>query len=314
MTVLVLDSRMSHHYRPYPSGTAPCLQLRQHQPHLLRLRGSAAALRHVDEYVGVYHQEVEAVLAHVALSHRYDVVAVGQARLRVEIHHVLRQVADNLAVHLPGISLLHSLVHAGGVFHSQCHPRYLPDVLRLDRFFEGEERHALLALEHQMCHHAVQKISLSGVRDARQDDESAVGGRVEDAVGEHAHAHVISLVVVAHHHFQDIGFVLVQVVDVLCRHVFRLLYDSPHLVGSEGGINVADVLAVAGEMHHLGACGIGVEQRLHHASAGSVGISADDDFLHLGYPFLEGLVALVDVGLGAVGDAQHVGESAAHQR
>ena len=245
VTVLVLDSRVSHHYRPYMPRTAPCLQLRQHQPHLLRLRGTAATLRHVDEYVGIYHQEVETVLAHVALSHRYDVVAVGQARLRVEVYHVLRHVVDNLTVHLPCLALLHGVVHAGGVFHAQCHPCNLPYMLCLDRLLEGEEGYALLTLEHQMSHHAVQEIRLSRVRDARQDDESAIGSRVEDAVGLHAHPHVVTLVVDAHHHLQDVGLVLVQVVDVLCRHILSLLYNSSHLAGPEVGIYVADVLAVA---------------------------------------------------------------------
>lgn len=44
VTVLVLYSRVSHYHRPDVARTAPCLQLRQHQSHLLRLRGTAAAL------------------------------------------------------------------------------------------------------------------------------------------------------------------------------------------------------------------------------------------------------------------------------
>ena len=316
VTILVLYSRVGHHHRPDVARTAPCLQLRQHQSHLLRLRGTAAALGHVDEHIWVYHQIIYLLLlaVHHRLHHSDDVVAVGQAGLCVEIHHVLRQEVQHPLVLLPSLFGRFCAVHILRVPHPQGNAGNLPHVLALDRFLEREERHALLVVVHQMRHQTVEEIRLSRVRATGEDDESALGSGVEDAVGESAHPHLVATVVVAHHDVEDVLLVLGEVVDVGVADALRFGYDSLHLAASECLIYLADVLLALRQRGNLGAGLVLLYQEFYQSAARAVGIAADDDFARLLNPLVEGLVTLLDVGAGAVGDAQHVGESAGHQR
>ena len=295
--------------------TAPLLQSGKHQLHLLRLRGTAAALRHVDEHIRVYHQEIYLLLLlpHLALGKFRDVFAVGQTALGVEVHHVAHQEFQGVAVHQARLLGRFVAVHRLRVLHAQGYARYLPHVLALDRLLEREEGHALVAVVHQMRHHAVQEIRLSRVRAPRQDDEPAIRSGVEDAVGELAHAHLVAVVVVAHQDVEHLVGILLQVVHVALVRRLGLADDSRHLVPAERLVHLADVFLAAGQARHLGTGGILVDERLDEHSSRTVGVAAYHDVLSLQNPFLKGLVALGDVGGGAVCHAQHVGESAAHQ-
>ena len=313
MAILVLDAWVGHDDGPYVLGSAPCLQLGQHQAHLLGLRGSASSLGHVYEDVGVYDEIVQPSLAHLLLRHGDDVVAVGQSALGVEIHHVAHQEAQCFLVLLPCLLGGGYAVQGGGVAHAQGYAGYVPDVLRLLGQLKAEVGYALLAVVHQMGGEAVEEVGLARVWDAREHDEPALVGGVEDAVGEGAHAHVISLVVHAHHGAHDFVLVLGQVVYLVGVHLLRLADDAPHLVGSECLVGLADVLHALWQRYHLGPGLVSVQELDFQSSARLVFVAADDDFLRLEYPFLECLVALLDVGGGAVGYAEHVGESAGQE-
>ena len=316
--VLVLDSRVRHHKRPHPVLAAPRLHLGQELLHLLRLREPLLALVYRHEHVGVNHQEIQPVLAAQALAHPHDIRRRRQLALSREIHHVVAQIGNQrvqtralqLGIQLVGAHVLHPFLQTG---NPHTHLGHVGEMLRLVGQLEREEAHALVAVEDEVRHHAVQEIRLSRVRDARHHHQSAGGSEMEHAVGQRAHADAVAVVILSQHHALDVVGMLFGGIHILHAQLLGAENNLPHGFGAIAGIHLADVLASAGQFGKGSLVGVELKQTLHQSPARAVGVAAHHDFLRLSNPFGKCLVALSDIRLASASHADNVGESALHQ-
>lgn len=284
------SARMRHDDHPDVVYTSPCLKLGEHCLDALRFGFAVAALC-FDEKIGVYHQIFQRMCAAHPVGTVQDVFGRGRYFVHIQMNHVGIQkvkIGRQLSV---GIS--------GGVGFAQHQAHQPGDVLVLVGNLKGKIAYKPVGLLHDAAGQVVQKIGLAAVGHAGYDDEPADVGGMEDAVGQRAVAHAVTVVVFAVEHTDDFIPSLRHGDDIGGVAYACSVDDTAHHFDAVLQHHVAYVLASAGQGDEEAAGVEVVRQPLGECAAGQVGITADHDVVHLFQPWEKRFEGFAQVACGS---------------
>ncbi len=234
-----------------------------------------------------------------------DVVRRGRGFLEIDMHRVGIQVVYQR------LELFRFIL--GGVRLAQHQVDQMGEMLVLVRHFEGEITDVSAGLCHQAAGEVVQKIGFAGIGFSGFNNQSALVGGMKYVIRQRAVAHFVAVVVFAVEHVHDFLSALAYGDNVRRAEGMRRVDDVAHHIGTVSGHHVIDVLAVAGQADEQASRAEIVGEVLGQRSSGQVGVSADDEFVHLVQPGGEGFEYFLQVGGGAVGHADDVLEAGFEQ-